>query len=91
MVEPMSQDEPQVGDFIVLFDADSDDAGEPPILVVRVTEDGYSGIGEGRLDQADRLEAHARFLALEHGVRAWRHVGERYALLPPYDAPNDVH
>ena len=84
-------DEPEVGDFILLFDAESDEAGEPPILLVRVTEDGFGGIAEGYLEQADQLEARARFLAHEEKARAWRLVGEAYVLLPPYESPNDVH
>ena len=84
-------DDPQVGDFIVLFDSESDDAQEPPILLVRVTEEGYEGIGEAWLNQADRLEARARFLAHEAGVRVWRHVGDGYTLLPPVEPSNDVH
>jgi hypothetical protein len=85
------QDEPEVGDFILLFDAESDEAGEPPILLVRVTEDGFAGIAEGYLEQADQLEARARFLAHGGRTRAWRLVGEEYALLPPYESANDVH
>ncbi len=84
-------DEPQVGDFILLFDGDSDDSGEPPILLVRVTEDGYGGIAEGWIEQADQLEARARCLAHEGHARAWRHVGEGYTLLPPYETAKDVH
>jgi hypothetical protein len=30
------QQEPEVGDFILLFDDESEAAGEPPILLVRV-------------------------------------------------------
>jgi len=85
------QDEPQVGDFILMFDAESDEAGEPPILLVRVTEDGFGGIAEGYLEQADQLEGRARFLAHEAKARAWRLVGESYALLPPYESAKDVH
>lgn len=85
------QDEPEVGDFILLFDAESDEAGEPPILLVRVTEDGFEGIGEGYLDQADRLEMRARYLAHEARVQAWRLVGEAYSPLPPYETAKDVH
>ena len=84
-------DDPEVGDYIVLFDSDSDDAQEPPILLVRVTEQGYEGIAEAWIDQADRIEARARFLAQEAGVRAWRHVGEGYSLLPPNQSSTDVH
>lgn len=85
------QDEPQVGDFILMFDAESEEAGEPPILLVRVTEDGFDGIGEAELEHADRLEAKARFLAHEQKVRAWRLVGEGYKLLLPYAPVKDVH
>ena len=85
------QDEPEVGDFILLFDAESDEAGEPPILLVRVTDEGFGGIAEGYLEQADQLEVRARLLARESNARAWRLVGEDYALLPPYESPNDVH
>jgi len=84
-------DDPQVGDFIVLFDSESDDAQEPPILLVRVTEEGFEGIGEAWIDQADGLEARARLLATEAGVRAWRHVGDGYTLLPPGQFSKDVH
>ena len=85
------QGEPQVGDFILMFDADSEAAGEPPILLVRVTDDGFAGIGEAELDEADRLEAQARFLAQEARARAWRLVGDDYVALPT-DAPaSDVH
>ena len=84
-------DEPEVGDFILLFDAESDESGEPPILLVRVTEDGFGGVAEGWLEQADQLEARARFLAHEANARAWRLVGEEYALLPPYESATDVH
>ena len=91
MTETTPQDEPQVGDFIVLFDSESDDSGEPPVLLVRVTDDGYSGLGEGWLEEADRLEARARFLAHESGARAWRHVRGGYAPLPPYEPITDVH
>jgi hypothetical protein len=84
-------DDPQVGDFIVLFDNDSDEAKEPPILLVRVTEEGFEGIGEAWLAQADLIEARARFLAQEAGVRAWRHVGDGYTLLPPEQSNSDVH
>lgn len=84
-------DEPQVGDFILLFDAESDDSGEPPILLVRVTADGFGGIAEGWIEQADQLEARARFLAHEEGTRAWRHVGDGYSLLRPYETATDVH
>ncbi len=84
-------DDPNVGDFIVLFDSDSDDAREPPILLVRVTEEGFEGIGEAWLKEVDLIEARARFLAQEAGVRAWRHVGDGYTQLP-LDQPNtDVH
>lgn len=86
----MSQ-EPAIGDYIVLLDADSDDAGEPPILLVRVAEDGYSGIGEGWLEEVDVIEARARFLAHGAGAQAWRHVGDGYTLLPPYEPSTDVH
>lgn len=85
------QDEPEVGDFILLFDAESDESGEPPILLVRVTEEGFGGIGEGYLEQADKLEARARFLAHEEKTRAWRLVGEAYVPLPPYESAKDIH
>jgi hypothetical protein len=85
------QDEPEVGDFILLFDAESDESGEPPILLVRVTEEGFAGIGEGYLEQADKLEARARLLAHEEKARAWRLVGEAYVLLSPHEAANDIH
>jgi hypothetical protein len=84
-------DDPQVGDFIVLFDSESDEAQEPPILLVRVTEEGFEGIAEAWLDHADRIEARARFLSHEAGVRAWRHVGDGYTLLPPVEPNKDVH
>ena len=84
-------DEPGVGDFIILFDSDSDEAQEPPILLVRMTEDGYEGIAEGWLQDAERIEAHGRVLAQEAGVRAWRHVGDGYTLLPPSPSSTDVH
>jgi hypothetical protein len=83
-------DEPNIGDFIVLFD-DSDDDAEPPILLVRMTEDGYEGLGEGWIEQADSIEARARLLAQQAGVRAWRHVGDGYTLLPPSQLKPDVH
>ena len=82
MTDTTSHDEPQVGDFIVLFDSESDEAGEPPVLVVRVTDEGFSGVAEGYLEHADQLEARARSLAHQGGARAWRHVGEDYVLLP---------
>jgi hypothetical protein len=85
------QDEPQVGDFILLFDDESEAAGEPPILLVRVTEDGFDGVGEAELEEAERLEARARFLAHEQRARAWRLVGEGYKLLLPYAPVKDVH
>jgi hypothetical protein len=85
------QDEPQVGDFILMFDAESEAAGEPPILLVRVTEEGFDGIGEAELEGAARLEARARFLAHEKNARAWRLVGEAYTLLLPYAPVKDVH
>jgi hypothetical protein len=88
---PLMADDPNAGDFIVLFDNDSDNAAEPPILLVRMTEDGYEGIGEGWIDQAERIEARARFLAHEAGARAWRHVGDGYTLLRPYQSITDVH
>ena len=91
MTDRVTQDEPEVGDFIVLFDSESDEAGEPPVLVVRVTADGFSGVAEGWLEQADQLEARARFLAHEEGARAWRHVGEDYVSLQPPPLTEDVH
>ena len=84
-------DDPQVGDFIVLFDSESDDAQEPPILLVRVTEEGFEGIGEGWIDQADRIEARSRVLAHQAGAQAWRHVGDGYTLIPPAPPSKDVH
>jgi hypothetical protein len=84
-------DEPGVGDVIVLFDNESDEAQEPPILLVKMTEDGYEGIAEGWLEDAERIEARARVLAQEAGARAWRHVGDGYTLLPPSLSSNDVH
>ena len=53
----LMSDDPIAGDFIVLFDNDSDNAAEPPILLVRMTEDSYEGIGEGWIDQARELHA----------------------------------
>ncbi len=75
-------DDPNAGDFIVLFDSDSDNAAEPPILLVRVTEDGYEGIGEGWIDHAERLEARApssrtRPGAERGGSRRWVHPARR--------------
>ena len=83
------QGEPQVGDFILLFDDESEAAGEPPILLVRVTENGFDGVGEAELEEAERLEARA--LAHEKKARAWRLVGDAYKLLLPYAPIKDVH
>ena len=91
MIESSPEDEPQVGDFIVMFDTESDGVGEPPILIVRITADGFEGIGEGWPEQADRLETRARLLAHEQGARAWRHVTDRYEALAPYLPSRDVH
>ena len=91
MTDRTSQDEPQVGDFIVMFDSESDEAGEPPVLLFRITADGFSAVGEGWLAQADQLEARARLLAHEQGARAWRHVGEGYTLLEPHQPAQDGH
>ena len=85
------QDEPEVGDFILLFDTESDESGEPPILLVRVTDEDFAGIGEGYVEQADQLEARARLLAHQEKTRAWRLVGESYVLLPPHESAKDVH
>ena len=63
----------------------------PGHVLVRVAEDGYSGIGEGWLEEVDVIEARARFLAHGAGAQAWRHVGDGYTLLPPYEPSTDVH
>lgn len=84
-------DEPEVGDYIVMFDSDSDEAKEPPILLVRITEDGFEGIAEGWLEDVERIEARGRFLAHAGRVHFWRAVGDRYTRLPPNESTDDVH
>ena len=74
-----------------MFDAESDESGDPPIFVVRVTDDGYEAVGEGWLEQAENLEKKARLLADEKGTLAWRHVGESYTLITPSQPRRDVH
>lgn len=83
-------DEPEVGDYIVLYDTEAE-ADEAPISLLRVTAAGYDAVGEGWSEQAGRLEEWARSLAHEGGTRAWRHRGGRYGLLIPLHAPKDVH
>jgi hypothetical protein len=85
------QNEPQVGDFVVMFDTESEEAGEPPILLVLVTDTGFRGVGEGSLEDADALEAKLKFLAHQLGTQAWRHVNGHYVLLPPYTSRRNVH
>ena len=85
------QNEPQVGDFIVMFDSGSGATGEPPILLVLVTDGGFRGVGEGSLEEADVLETKVKFLAHQLGTHAWRHVNDQYVLLAPYKSRRDVH